>query len=288
MLRCKIINPKWIFIILMLILSIIIFNNNIINTFCIEEYQIAECPNNLYLSSYYLNAENSENAIKAVENILIENNFDINNYEIIVDKNIIKIIEKEKKEIEETQKTGTEIKETTEENKTEETTTKQENNLEIENESIEFNQNNNAPEKSITNGFQIVKCPESLKELEGKYIREIPADYNDLFEKVKAKINEIGKNAENYEIKVKWGDEVLTEERYNEIVKTYNIQYIKVYIEEKEITSETTETTETTTEEGGTITNQDVKDFKEIGICICILLAIIILHNFTSALFRRN
>ncbi len=282
MLNCKAINPKWIFIILMLILSIIIFNNNIVRTFCIEEYQIAECPNNLYLNSYYITAENSENAIKAVENILIENNFNLDDYEIIVDKSIIKIIEKEKQEIEETQQTGTEIQET------EETTTKQENNLEIENESIEFNQNNNAPEKSITNGFQIVKCPESLKELEGKYIREIPADYNDLFEKVKAKINEIGKNAENYEIKVKWGDEVLTEERYNEIVKTYNIQYIKVYIEEKEITSETTETTETTTEEGGTITNQDVKDFKEIGICICILLAIIILYNFTSALFRRN
>lgn len=278
MLNCKAINPKWIFIILMLILSVIIFNNNIIKTFCEEEYQIAECPNNLTLNSYYFTAENSENAIKAVENILIENNFDINNYEIIVDENNIKIIEKEKQETTEEEKAETEKQET------EETTTTQENNLEIENENVEFNENNNAQEKSITNGFQVVKCPESLKELEGKYIKEIPTDYNDLFEKVKAKINEIGKNVENYEIKVKWGDEVLTEERYNEIVKIYNIQYIKVYIEEKEITSETTETTE----EGGTISNQDVKDFKGIGICICILLAISILYNFTSALFRRN
>lgn len=278
MLNCKAINPKWIFIILMLILSVIIFNNNIIKTFCEEEYQIAECPNNLTLNSYYFTAENSENAIKAVENILIENNFDINNYEIIVDENNIKIIEKEKQETTEEEKAETEKQET------EETTTTQENNLEIENENVEFNENNNAQEKSITNGFQVVKCPESLKELEGKYIKEIPTDYNDLFEKVKAKINEIGKNVENYEIKVKWGDEVLTEERYNEIVKIYNIQYIKVYIEEKEITSETTETTE----EGGTISNQDVKDFKGIGICICILLAISILYNFTSALFRKN
>lgn len=270
MLNCKSVNPRWIFIILMLILSIIIFNNNIVRTFCIEEYQIAQCPNNLYLSSYYINAENNASAISAVENILIENNFNINDYEIIVENNIIKIIEKKEMETEEIKKTETEIQETTEE---------------IENENVEFNENNNAQEKSITNGFQVVKCPESLKELEGKYIKEIPTDYNDLFEKVKAKINEIGKNVENYEIKVKWGDEVLTEERYNEIVKIYNIQYIKVYIEEKEITSETTETT---TEEGGTINNADIKELKEIGICICVLLAIMFLYNFISLLFRRN
>lgn len=269
MLNCKSVNPRWIFIILMLILSIIIFNNNIVKTYCEEEYQIAECPNNLYLDSYYLTAENSENAIKAVENILIENNLELNDYEIIIDKNIIKIIEKENKE----------------------TTTTQKNNLEIENESVEFNENNNAPEKSITNGFQIVECPESLAELKGKYIREIPENYNDLFEKVKAKIIETGKNAEDYEIQVKWGDEVLTEERYNEIVDYYLITYIKVYIYDKQQTGETTETTEnteTTTEEGGTISNQDVKDFKGIGICICILLAISILYNFTSALFKRS
>lgn len=285
MLNCKAINPKWIFIILMLILSVIIFNNNIVRTFCIEEYQITECPDNLYLSSYYLTAENSENAIKAVENILIENNFDINNYEIIVDENNIKIIEKEKQEIGEIEKTETEKQET------EITTTIQDNNLEIESESVEFNENNNAPEKSITNGFQIVECPESLAELKGKYIREVPKNYNDLFEKVKAKIIEAGKNEEDYEIQVKWGDEVLTEERYNEVVNYYLITYIKVYIYDKQQTGETTETTEsteTTTEEGGEISNQDIKEFKGIGICICILLAISILYNFTSALFRRN
>ncbi len=283
--RCKIINPKWFIVILMLFLSVIIFNNNIVRTFCIEEYQITECPDNLYLSSYYLTAENSENAIKAVENILKENNFNLNDYEIIVDKNIIKIIEKEKQEIEETKQTETEKQET------EETTTTQDNNLEIENESIEFNENNNAPEKSITNGFQIVECPESLAELKGKYIREVPKNYNDLFEKVKAKIIEAGKNEEDYEIQVKWGDEVLTEERYNEVVDYYLITYIKVYIYDKQQTGETTETTEsteTTTEEGGKISNQDIKEFKGIGICICILLAISILYNFTSALFRRN
>lgn len=284
MLNCKSVNPRWIFIILMLILSIIIFNNNIVKTYCEEEYQIAECPNNLYLDSYYLTAENSENAIKAVENILIENNLELNDYEIIIDKNIIKIIEKENKETEKTKKTETEIQETTEEKKTEETTTTQENNLEIKNESVEFNDNNNAPEKSITNGFQIVECPESLAELKEKYIREIPKNYNDLFEKVKAKIIETGKNAEDYEIQVKWGNEILTEERYNEIVDYYLITYIKVYIYDKQ---QTGETTETTTEEGGTISNQDIKDFKGIGICICTLLAISILYNFTSALFRR-
>lgn len=288
MLNCKAISPKWIFIILMLILSVIIFNNNIVRTFCIEEYQIAECPNNLSLNTYYFTAENSENAIKAVENILIENNFNINNYEIIVDKNIIKIIEKEKQEIEETKQTGTKIKETTEEIKTEETTSTQENNLEIENENVEFNENNNAPQKSITNGFQIVECPEDLAELKGKYIREIPTNYSDLFEKVKAKIIEAGKNEEDYEIQVKWGDEILTEERYNEVVDYYLITYIKVYIYDKQQTGETTESTETTTEEGGTINNADIKELKEIGICICVLLAIMFLYNFISLLFRRN
>lgn len=273
MLKCKTANPKWIIIIVIIVLSIIIFNNNITRTFCEEEYQIAQCPDNLYLSSYYIKAENSESAISEIKNILLNNNFNLDDYEIIIENNIIKILEKEKQ-------------------KTEETTTIQNNNLEIENESVEFNENNNnAPEKIITNGFQIIKCPEKLKELEGKYIREIPEGYNDLIEKVKNKINETGENADNYIIKIKYGNKVVTEENYDEIIGTYNIQYIGVNIEEKEQTSETTETTEsteTTTEEGGgKLNDKDIKEFKEIGICICVLLAISLLYNFASALFRR-
>ena len=125
MLKCKIINPKWFIIILILFLSIIIFNNNIERTFCEEEYQIAECPNNLYLSSYYITAENNASAISAVENILLNNNFNLDDYEIIVENNIIKIIEKEKQETIEKEKAETEKQEIEEIKKaeTEETTT---------------------------------------------------------------------------------------------------------------------------------------------------------------------
>lgn len=279
MLNCKSVNPRWIFIILMLILSIIIFNNNIVKTYCEEEYQIAECPNNLYLDSYYLTAENSENAIKAVENILIENNLELNDYEIIIDKNIIKIIEKENKETEKTKKTETEIQETTEEKKTEETTTTQENNLEIENESVEFNNN------------EIIKrnIPILIPDIFNIKFNDEKIDYTLSLElsegqQIKLLFTEIQNAIDNNYIdeKVTWqlkdeSGKILTgeEKLYDDIEKGTGVHnYTVDIIKEK-------------TEEGGTISNQDVKDFKEIGICICTLLAISILYNFTSALFRR-
>ncbi len=273
----KNIDPKKIIIMIIAIILALILKNLIIGTLCIEEYQIAKCPNDLYLSSYYIQAENEEDANNKVKAILEENNFNLSNYEIIIESNNIKINEKETKETNEEEKTGTEKQET------EEINTIQDNNLEIENESVEFNENSNAPEKSITNGFKIVECPESLTELKGKYIRGVPENYNDLFEKVKAKIIEAGKNKEDYEIQVKWGDEILTEERYNEIVEYYDITYIKVYIYNKQQTGETTETTEG----GGIITSEDIKDFKEIGMCICVLLAIIFIYNFANSMFKR-
>ena len=273
----KNIDPKKIIIMIIAIILALILKNLIIGTLCIEEYQIAKCPNDLYLSSYYIQAENEEDANNKVKAILEENNFNLSNYEIIIESNNIKINEKETKETNEEEKTGTEKQET------EEINTIQDNNLEIENESVEFNENSNAPEKSITNGFKIVECPESLTELKGKYIRGVPENYNDLFEKVKAKIIEAGKNEEDYEIQVKWGDEILTEERYNEIVEYYDITYIKVYIYNKQQTGETTETTEG----GGIITSEDIKDFKEIGMCICVLLAIIFIYNFANSMFKR-
>lgn len=279
MLNCKSVNPRWIFIILMLILSIIIFNNNIVKTYCEEEYQIAECPNNLYLDSYYLTAENSENAIKAVENILIENNLELNDYEIIIDKNIIKIIEKENKETEKTKKTETEIQETTEEKKTEKTTTTQENNLEIENESVEFNNN------------EIIKrnIPILIPDIFNIKFNDEKIDYTLSLElsegqQIKLLFTEIQNAIDNNYIdeKVTWqlkdeNGKILTgeEKLYDDIEKGTGVHnYTVDIIKEK-------------TEEGGTISNQDVKDFKEIGICICTLLAISILYNFTSALFRR-
>lgn len=280
MLNCKTINPRWIFIILMLILSVIIFNNNIVKTYCEEEYQIAECPNNLYLDSYYLTAENSENAIKAVENILIENNLELNDYEIIIDKNIIKIIEKENKETEKTKKTETEIQETTEEKKTEETTTTQENNLEIENESVEFNNN------------EIIKrnIPILIPDIFNIKFNDEKIDYTLSLElsegqQIKLLFTEIQNAIDNNYIdeKVTWqlkdeNGKILTgeEKLYDDIEKGTGVHnYTVDIIKEK-------------TEEGGTITNQDIQEIKKINMCICVLLAIILLYNFTSALFRRN
>lgn len=277
MLNCKAINPKWIFIILILILSIIIFNNNIVKTFCIEEYQIAECPNNLYLNSYYITAENSENAIKAVENILIENDFDINNYEIIVDKNIIKISEKEKQEIEETQQAGTEKEET------EETTTKQENSLEIENESVKFdNENNNEVIKRnipimIPDIFNIKFNDEkidytlSLELYEGNQIKLLFTEIQNAID------NNYADEKVTWKLKDENGNKLTGEEKlYDDIEKGTGVHNYTVDIIKE------------TTEEGGTITNQDIKELKEINMCICVLLAISTLYNFTSALFRRN
>ncbi len=277
MLNCKAINPKWIFIILMLILSIIIFNNNIVRTFCIEEYQIAKCPDNLYLDSYYITAENSENAIKAVENILIENNFNLDDYEIIVDKSIIKIIEKEKQEIEETQQTGTEIQET------EETTTTQENNLEIENESVEFdNENNNEVIKRnipilIPDIFNIKFNDEkidytlSLELNEGQQIKLLFTEIQNAID------NNYTDKKVTWKLKDENGNELTGEEKlYDDIEKGTGVHNYTVDIIKE------------TTEEGGTITNQDIKELKEINMCICVLLAINIIYNFTSALFKRN
>ena len=280
MLNCKTINPRWIFIILMLILSVIIFNNNIVKTYCEEEYQIAECPNNLYLDSYYLTAENSENAIKAVENILIENNLELNDYEIIIDKNIIKIIKKENKETEKTKKTETEIQETTEEKKTEETTTTQENNLEIENDSVEFNNN------------EIIKrnIPILIPDIFNIKFNDEKIDYTLSLElsegqQIKLLFTEIQNAIDNNYIdeKVTWqlkdeNGKILTgeEKLYDDIEKGTGVHnYTVDIIKEK-------------TEEGGTITNQDIQEIKKINMCICVLLAIILLYNFTSALFRRN
>lgn len=277
MLNCKAINSKWFFIILMLVLSVIIFNNNILKTFCEEEYQIAECPNNLYLDSYYLNAENSENAIKAVENILIENDFNLDDYEIIVDENNIKIIEKEKQERNEKEKAETEKQET------EKTTTTQDNNLTIENENVEFNDN------------EVIRrnIPIEVPEL-------IDINFNDekinntltiqLYENDKVKLtfveiqNAIDNNYQDE--KVEWilkdedGNILTGEEKIQvDIVRKEGKGKIDLYVE---IIKEKTEGG------GGTITNEDIKELKEIGICICILLAISMLYNFTSALFRRT
>lgn len=276
MLKCKTINPKWIIIIIMIILSMIIFNNNISRTFCEEEYQIAQCPNDLYLSSYYIKAENNENAISAVENILIENNFDINNYEIIINENIIKIIEKEKQEINEEEKAETEKQET------EETITTKDNNLEIKNENVEFNDSEvtrrNIPIEipeiiDINFNDEKINCTLSLQLYKGDKIKL-------LFTEIQNAIDNNYKD-EN----VKW---ILKDEDGNELTGEEEIQVDILRKEGKGKIDLYVEIIKEKQEEGGTITNADIKEIKEIGICICILLTIIFLHNFTSILLGNR
>lgn len=273
MLNFKIINPKWFTIILMLFLSIIIFNNNISKTFCDEEYQIAQCPNNLYLSSYYVTAENNASAISAVENILLNNNFNLDDYEIIIENNIIKIIEKEKQEIEEIKKA-----------ETEETTTIQDNNLEIKNENVEFNDNNN----------EVIRrnIPIEIPELIDIHFDDEKINYTltiQLYENDEVKLafveiqNAIDNNYQNENVKWK-----LKDEDGNTLTGEEKIQVDIIKKEGKEIIDLYVEIVKETTEEGGTITSEDIKELKEIGICICVLLAINFIYNFTNSMLRRN
>ena len=53
MLNCKRINPKWLIIIIITILTMIYYTNRTItNTYCLEQYNIVECPSELYLETY--------------------------------------------------------------------------------------------------------------------------------------------------------------------------------------------------------------------------------------------
>lgn len=271
MLKCKAINPKWFIIIIVTTLSIIIFNNNIERTFCEEEYQIAQCPNNLYLSSYYITAENNASAISAVENILLNNNFNLDDYEIIVENNIIKIIEKEKQEIEGIKKA-----------ETEETTTIQDNNLEIENESVEFN-NNEVIRRNIP-----IEVPELIDiNFNDEKINNTLTIQLYKGDEVKLTFVEIQNAIDNnyQDENVKW---ILKDEDGNELTGEEEIQVDILRKEGKGKIDLYVEIIKEKQEEGGTITSEDIKELKEIGICICVLLAINFIYNFTNSMLRRN
>ena len=96
----KRIDPR--IIILILIYIIYMFIKFMINTYCLQ-YQLAQVPNELSLSSYSIEAGNNEEAILKVKEILNNNNLNSDNYIItITDNNLIKI---EAGNIEETQET---------------------------------------------------------------------------------------------------------------------------------------------------------------------------------------
>lgn len=295
MLKCKIINPKWFIIILMLFLSIIIFNNNIEKTFCEKEYQIAECPNNLYLSSYYITAENNASAISAVENILLNNNFNLDDYEIIVENNIIKIIEKEKQETIEKEKAETEKQEIEEIKKaeTEETTTIKNNNLEIKNENVEFNDNNNIEKDraiKATSGqadFIIYRAPDGLEGEEGKIYMNNGYSYFRYYQLEKI-IKDKSLNPKNYDIEIRKetynSSAVIDANNFTQLVEIDD--YIKIYITKNE--NAIVEEIKKFEGGGGSGTTEiNTKELEKINMCICMLLAIMFIYNFANSMFKR-
>ena len=98
----KRIDPKFLLLMLILLFACILSFKNYVNfTYCLQ-YQIAECPDNLNLNSYSIEAENDEEAYLKIENILKENNFEISNYNISIKDAYVRIVEAETTLIEET------------------------------------------------------------------------------------------------------------------------------------------------------------------------------------------
>lgn len=296
----KNIDPRKIIIMIIAIILALIIKNLMIGTLCIEEYQIAKCPNNLSLNSYYIKAENEKEANNKVKAILQENNFNLDDYEIQIDNNIIKIVnvnsgtiidnknvndntkdDINNNDVNEEEKAGLKNKETSE-------TILQENNLEIENESVEFNNENNTINKSVRSIeglFNIIEVPNEIDILIGFAMFSDAKEYNELIEWIKIQIqgnieaNNINYNLDKCEI-------ILEDLEGNTIDKNTfnNNNYDELNVRVREKKEETTETTEG----GGTINNADIKELKEINMCICMLLAIIFIYNFTNSMFRRN
>lgn len=272
----KNIDPKKIIIMIIAIILALILKNFIIGTLCIEEYQIAECPNNLNLSSYCIQAENKEDANNKIKAILEENNFNLSNYEIIIESNNIKINEKEIKKINEKEKAGTEKQET------EEINTIQDNNLEIKNESVEFN-NNEVIKRNI---------PIEIPELIDIHFNDEKINYTltiQLYkdDEVKLTFVEIQNAIDNnyQDENIKW---IIKDEDGNTLTGEEKIQVDIVRKEGKRIIDLYVEIIKEEQEEGGTITNADIEELKKIDICICMLLAIMFIYNFTSLLFKRH
>ena len=112
----KRIDPKILLLMLILLFACMLSFKNYVNfTYCLQ-YQIAECPDNLNLNSYSIEAENDEEAYLKIENILKENNFEISNYNISIKDAYVRIVEAETTLIEETAEPSEVLEEETPEN----------------------------------------------------------------------------------------------------------------------------------------------------------------------------
>ena len=94
--------------------------------------------------------------------------------------------------------------------------------------------------------------------------------------------NTIDNNYQND--KVKW---ILKDEEGNKLTGDEKIQVDILRKEGKGKIDLYVEIIKEEQEKGGTITSEDIKELKEIGICICMLLAIFFIYNFTNSLLRR-
>lgn len=300
MLNCKRINPKWLIIIIITILTMIYYTNRTItNTYCLEQYNIVECPSELYLETYIIEAENDDEALKKTQQILTSNNFLLDSYEIKIQENNIKINEKAGTETEAKNETTTEETENIEET--------QENNNEIML-MIDYVRD----QKITTKSGETYYLPEEYKNY--KYIFFI--DQSCVF------TNEILVNSvtdTEVIIQIKGGlqlmyinKEIMQEQgtsagmtKISVAPTTYTLDKTKVYfnnfnipsenpIFEKNIIEENTGGSEETTE-GGTEINVDLgevnanlEDIKKILVSICIMFSICITYSFTSAVFGNR
>lgn len=281
----KNIDPRKIIIMIISVILALILKNLIIGTLCIEEYQIAECPNNLNLNSYYIQAENKEDANNQIEIILEENNISLDDYEIKIDNNIIKIIEKEKQETKKTEQAGTEKQET------EETTTIQENNLEIENESVEFNENDTDGALRATSGqadFIIYRAPDDLEGIEGKIYMNNGYSYFRYYQ-IEKLIKDKGLNPRNYNIEIRKEtyktSTTIDGNNFTDVIEIDD--YIKIYITKNE--NAIVEEIKKLEGGGESGTNEiNTEELEKINMCICVLLAIMFIYNFTDSMLKRH
>ncbi len=296
--NCKRIDPRWIIILLTILFSFIFIKNNV---FCLEQYQIAQCPNELTLETYTIEAEDENDAKVKVQNILLKNSFNLNNYEIIIEDKTIKIIEK----------AGTE---TEAEN---ETTTEETENIE------EIQENNNEimlmidyvrDQKITTKNGETYYLPEEYKNYKYVMFWETSAYNNSLLFFNNYTINSYNETENAINMTVKEGIRLLyiNQETLKEqgttsatifeetngyytlkkmVFTNFNIEDTeKNIVFEKNIIEENTggsgeETTEETTE--GTIINLEevetnLEDIKKILISIGIMLGVLVMYPFAS------
>lgn len=307
MLNCKRINPKWLIIIIITILTMIYYTNRTItNTYCLEQYNIVKCPSELYLETYIIEAENDDEALKKTQQILTSNNFLLDNYEITIQENNIKINEKTGTETEAENETTTEKTENIEET--------QENNNEIML-MIDYVRD----QKITTKSGESYYLPKEYKNYKYVMFWEISPQNNSLLFFNNYTINSYNKTENAINMTVKEGIRLLyiNQETLKEqgttsatifeetngyytlekmVFTNFNIEDTeKNIVFEKNIIEENTGGSEEENTEGGTEINVDLgevnanlEDIKKILVSICIMFSVCITYSFTCSVLGNR